>query len=222
MLRRFLEHDGAGGGASRGAHLPLRALQTSALKRLVGRYGVGTEELDPLLPRQVFVDLHRIVKQAVRVRGGVLHQDAGAALGFVRAVPLEEASPARAAWSWPSPWGSWTTRRSSDRPVVGGYNKDDCVSTRALRDWLEELRAQAIAEARDLPTRAPEVKPDVEEAAAEPGAMDDAAGGRAGRGGRALTRAARPLARRAPHRMAPPRGQERLVGVLPPAGSLGG
>jgi uncharacterized protein len=34
---------------------------------------------------------------------------------------------------------------TEDRASVEGYNRDDCLSTVALRDWLEELRDQAIA-----------------------------------------------------------------------------
>ena len=29
----------------------------------------------------------------------------------------------------------------ADREVVAGYNKDDCLSTLGLRDWLEERRS---------------------------------------------------------------------------------
>ena len=33
----------------------------------------------------------------------------------------------------------------SMRNTVEGYNRDDCVSTQLLRDWLEQLRAGEIA-----------------------------------------------------------------------------
>jgi hypothetical protein len=31
-----------------------------------------------------------------------------------------------------------------DRTIVQGYNRDDCLSTWHLRDWLEALRAELI------------------------------------------------------------------------------
>ena len=34
--------------------------------------------------------------------------------------------------------------------VVQGYNADDCFSTAALRDWLEELRSQLISQGQDI------------------------------------------------------------------------
>ena len=34
--------------------------------------------------------------------------------------------------------------------VVVGYNKDDCVSTLRLRDWLETLRAERLAAGEEI------------------------------------------------------------------------
>ena len=39
-----------------------------------------------------------------------------------------------------------------DRAAVQGYNRDDCVSTWRLRDWLEQRRAGLL---RELPLSAP-------------------------------------------------------------------
>ena len=35
--------------------------------------------------------------------------------------------------------------------VVKDYNKDDCISTKYLRDWLEEIRQKLIDEGNDIP-----------------------------------------------------------------------
>jgi hypothetical protein len=41
---------------------------------------------------------------------------------------------------------------SDDDPAaVAGYNRDDCLSTRALRDSLEHCRRSLIAEGVDIP-----------------------------------------------------------------------
>ena len=34
--------------------------------------------------------------------------------------------------------------KDEDRTIVQGYNRDDCLSTWQLRDWLETLRAELI------------------------------------------------------------------------------
>src|SRR5690606_9395255 len=66
-LDRFLARVRAHVEAHPGAHVyHFGHYEPTALKRLVGRYGVGTQTLDDLLRAEVFVDLHRIVKQAVR------------------------------------------------------------------------------------------------------------------------------------------------------------
>jgi uncharacterized protein len=42
------------------------------------------------------------------------------------------------------------------RQVIEDYNREDCESTSRLRDWLEELRADVIAQGHKLPRPAPE------------------------------------------------------------------
>ena len=37
-----------------------------------------------------------------------------------------------------------------DRSVVREYNKDDCISTLELRNWLEKLREEQIAAGQDI------------------------------------------------------------------------
>ena len=39
----------------------------------------------------------------------------------------------------------------NDRNIVVGYNRDDCVSTWRLRDWLETQRNTLIASGIDVP-----------------------------------------------------------------------
>jgi predicted RecB family nuclease len=186
--------------------------EVTALKRLVGRYGVRTEELDQLLKRQVFVDLHRIVKQSVRASVDSYSIKAMEAhYAFTREVPLGDAGPARARVEYALAMGTAdviemikahtssaadptqralqqagarakgasadqltfdadlaaTGAEPSDADIVAGYNKDDCVSLRVLRDWLEVLRTQLEQrEGRAIPRPTPPIpKPDEEEEA---------------------------------------------------------
>ena len=41
--------------------------------------------------------------------------------------------------------------RSDLLAQIEGYNRDDCVSTLRLRDWLEEQRSALAVELGDLP-----------------------------------------------------------------------
>ena len=55
--------------------------ETTAMKRLAGRYATRESQVDQLLRGSVFVDLYRVVRQGrPRVGGELLHQAAGAAL----------------------------------------------------------------------------------------------------------------------------------------------
>jgi uncharacterized protein len=119
--------------------------EPSTLKRLMGRYATRGDELDRLLRAERFVDLHVVVRQALRAgvesysikqleqfyeftRDVLLH-DAGMNL---HAIELSLESNAAAAIP------------DDVRAAVRGYNRDDCRSTLALRNWLERLRAQVV------------------------------------------------------------------------------
>ena len=41
--------------------------ETSTIKRLMGRYGIGELEIDNLLRNHVFVDLYRVTVQGLRI-----------------------------------------------------------------------------------------------------------------------------------------------------------
>src|SRR5207302_9808481 len=62
-----------------------------------------------------------------------------------RGMPLEDAGPARRVVEF-----ALELRRAGEidaetRAKVEAYNRDDCLSARALRDWLERERAKRIA-----------------------------------------------------------------------------
>jgi uncharacterized protein len=41
------------------------------------------------------------------------------------------------------------------RSIVLGYNRDDCLSTAALRDWLERLRDELVSAGKEMPRPGP-------------------------------------------------------------------
>jgi uncharacterized protein len=157
-LQRFLTVAEAHVEKHWGAHIyHFGHYEPTALKRLVGRYGVGTDALDRLLEQRVFVDLHRIVRQGVRASVESYSLKAlEAHFGFERSVPLDEANPARGRLEYALASGLMDDDSLSDGPTVEGYNRDDCISTRALRDWLEKLRAELeVREGEAIPRPEP-------------------------------------------------------------------
>jgi uncharacterized protein len=125
--------------------------EPAAIKRLMGRYATRESEVDRMLRAGLFVDLHAVVRQALRAsveeysikklealygyeREAAL-ADAGVHLRLVqRALELEE----------PEAIGEEVRR------VVEAYNRDDCVSTLRLDRWLEEVRAGVVANGTPL------------------------------------------------------------------------
>jgi predicted RecB family nuclease len=124
--------------------------EPTAFKKLASRYVTRVEALNELLRNERFVDLYPIVRQAARagVESYSIKQ-MEQYYGFTRNValanvrqPLIEVETALEAKAAIDP---------VIRAAVQGYNEDDCRSTQALRDWLEEKRDEAIAAGQDVP-----------------------------------------------------------------------
>ena len=114
--------------------------ETTALRKLRLRYESRGDELDDFLRGGVFVDLYGVVRQGVRV--GVESysiKKLEPLYGFERKVKLEEATLCRTAIEVALQNGQMPAPDIIEK--VRGYNEDDCVSTLALRDWLEKVRA---------------------------------------------------------------------------------
>jgi uncharacterized protein len=130
--------------------------ETTALKRLAGRYATCVDELDALLRGRVFVDLYRAVRQGLRASvESYSLKKIEPLFGFTRAVPLRDANRCLAAFE------GWMAVRETEGPpdevrtAIEGYNRDDCLSAWRLRDWLEEqrivLERQGVALTRPEP-----------------------------------------------------------------------
>jgi uncharacterized protein len=128
------------------------AYEPAALKRLMGRYATREDALDRLLRGGRLVDLHRVVTQGIRV--GIESyslKQLEPVYGFVREMPLAEAGRALRQVEAALELGHSSEVDSEMRRKVASYNRDDCLSTLHLRDWLERERAAAIAAGEDLP-----------------------------------------------------------------------
>ncbi len=131
--------------------------EPTALKRLMGRHATKEDEVDRLLRGGVLVDLFRAVRQGLRASvESYSIKKLEPLYGFRREVELKEAGESIVAFE------EWLELGEGDRPAsaildeIAGYNRDDVVSTKALRDWLEELRGDlARATGQEVPRPTP-------------------------------------------------------------------
>jgi uncharacterized protein len=107
--------------------------EITALERLASRYATREDVLDDLLRKRRFVDLYTVVREAMRT------SRPGLSLKEMEKLYLEEARSGAVTTAGDSIVKYERWRRSGDRALldeIAHYNEVDCVSTRALRDWL--------------------------------------------------------------------------------------
>lgn len=117
--------------------------ESDALKVLACRHHTREDELDELLRGHVLVDLHRVVKQALRasVEEYTLKQLEGL-YQFARRVDRREAARCMQLFGWWLETGEALGSEPDMRATIERYNEDDCRSTWRLREWLEGLRPE--------------------------------------------------------------------------------
>jgi len=119
--------------------------ESAALKRLMGRYGTRADEIDRLLRAGVFVDLFAIVRHSIRASvESYSIKKLEPLYAFQRGQDLSNAGKMLAKVQACLELGDIPGITEADRAAVDAYNKDDCLSAWALRDWLEALRADII------------------------------------------------------------------------------
>jgi uncharacterized protein len=137
--------------------------EIAALKRMMGRYGTREDEIDDLLRREVFVDLLRVVRNGVRTsRPGYGLKELEAFLDFDRRADVRDGGTSILVFE------EWMqTRDPALLAQIDEYNREDCVATLLLRDWLLRLRDESVARFGPFPPVVPEEpKEQSEEAAA--------------------------------------------------------
>jgi uncharacterized protein len=126
----------------------------------MGRFATREDEVDDLFRLGVFVDLYRVVRQGARA--GVESYSIKRLeplCGYGRQVDLAEATVNLIALEAALEDGTAAGDGERQR-VVAGYNEDDCRATLALRDWLEDRRAELAGRlGEDLPRPVFEEKP---------------------------------------------------------------
>lgn len=120
--------------------------ETGALKRLMGRYATREDDLDRILRGLLPVDLLSISKQAVRA--GVESyslKKLEPLFGFVRDTSLPDARLALTRLQTALELDEGRAIEEAHLATVQAYNREDCIATRHLRDWLEGLRTEQVA-----------------------------------------------------------------------------
>jgi uncharacterized protein len=132
--------------------------EPTAIKRLVGRHGTCVDEVDELLRAGVFVDLYRAVRQGMRASvESYSIKRIEPLYGFTRTVPLRDANFALQSYEAAMALGNDLGEIGDLLKTIEGYNRDDCVSTLRLRDWLEDRRKELEFKCgRELPRPTPQ------------------------------------------------------------------
>jgi predicted RecB family nuclease len=118
--------------------------EPARLKTLSARLQTREAEVDRLLRADVLVDLYAVVRQGLRLskESYSLKQVEDYYRGHIRAhgEQVSDAGESIVAFE------HWlATRDQALLDQIEAYNRDDCESTRELRDWLEARRAELLA-----------------------------------------------------------------------------
>ena len=136
--------------------------EVNALRRLMGRYGTREAEVDDLLRRGVLVDLLKIVRGGLQASvPGYGLKEMEAFLDFERTAEIRDGGTSIVEHE-----RYIQTRDPAILDAIALYNREDCVATRLLRDWLLERRAEAGPIPPPEPAEPRETPPEKEERAA--------------------------------------------------------
>ncbi len=125
--------------------------EPSALKRLMGRYATREDEMDRILRAGLLVDLHGVVKQALRASVERYSlKDLEMFFGFERKTDLRDAKENLRTMECALELNEGAGIPSEVLNTVEAYNKEDCLSTHRLRNWLEEIRHDVVATGNDI------------------------------------------------------------------------
>ena len=138
--------------------------EPGAIKRLMSKHATCEAEVDKLLQMHIFVDLMRVLKQSMIV--GVDRysiKELEALYGFHREIPLRDASNALHHLEFMYETEQAETLDPKISALVEGYNRDDCISTKKLHDWLEKVRNDLVEKGEEIERPAPPKKIEEEE-----------------------------------------------------------
>ena len=114
--------------------------EPSALKRLMSLHGTREAQLDDLLRGEKFVDLYKVVREAIRT------SEPGLSIKDIEMfyMPPREGEVTTAGGSIVH-YERWrVTQDAAELEKIRSYNEDDCRSTHLLRDWLLTQRPAGL------------------------------------------------------------------------------
>ena len=116
------------------------AYEPSALKRLMSLHGTREAQVDDLLRGGVFVDLYKVVREAMRTsQDGYSLKDIEAFYMPPREGEVKDAGASIVQYE------RWkVTKDKAELDKIQSYNDDDCRSTQLLRDWLLRQRPNQL------------------------------------------------------------------------------
>jgi uncharacterized protein len=115
--------------------------EVTALKRLAGQHGTREEELDQLLRDEVFVDLLKVVREGIRIgQPSYSLKKVEAFYMEQRETSVTDGNESLIEFEKWLDQGGLDGGHQSILDEIAAYNRDDCLSTLRLRDWLLEKR----------------------------------------------------------------------------------
>lgn len=115
------------------------AYEKTALRRLMSRYATREDEIDRILRAGVLVDLYQVVRQGLRAS-----VDSYSIKRIERFYLAEREGPITRAGFSVVEYERWLGDHESQHlRDLADYNRDDCISTHGLRDWLEDRRSES-------------------------------------------------------------------------------
>jgi predicted RecB family nuclease len=143
--------------------------ENDALKRLANHHGTRVDVIDEWLRRHSLIDLHRAFRQGIRASvESYSLKELEPLWGFVRATELRDAKRAMQKFTLELEIGEPSNEETvARRQIIAAYNREDCLSTLALRDWLEQRRPELASLLGRALGRPPEPDRKVSEETAE-------------------------------------------------------
>jgi uncharacterized protein len=126
--------------------------EVKVLRRLAARYGTREAEVDDLLRRGVLVDLLKVVRgglQASVPSYGLKEMEVF--LDFPRLAEIRDGGTSIVEYE-----RFMQTRDPAILESIAAYNREDCIATRLLRDWLLDRRAEALERFGPFPAPEPQ------------------------------------------------------------------
>ncbi|MBC5815877.1 MAG: TM0106 family RecB-like putative nuclease [Candidatus Eremiobacteraeota bacterium] len=116
--------------------------EKTALRKLMGLHSTRENEVDDLLRGEVFVDLYAVVRQGI-----VISQPSYSIKKLEAFYEMKRETETKFGGDSIVMYETWVQDRSRQDILddIERYNQDDCRSTWMLREWLLELRAEAVA-----------------------------------------------------------------------------